>query len=57
MHMNILYVRLFVTFLLGAPEGQKSSSDPRDLELQMVMSHHVGAWNWTWALWKNSQYT
>lgn len=26
------------------------------LELQMVVSHHVGAGNWTWALYKNSQF-
>ena len=36
--------------MLGAFGGQK-----KELELQMVVSHHVGAENRTWILWKSSQ--
>lgn len=30
---------------LGAPEGQKRPSNPVRLDLQTVMSHHVGTGN------------
>lgn len=31
-------------------EEQKRASDPLELKLQAVVSHHVGAWNGTQAL-------
>ena len=37
------------------PGVQKRMSEPLGLELLMVMSHHVGAWNQIFILWKNSQ--
>lgn len=33
----------------GAHRGQKMASDPLGVELQMVVSFHVGAGNQTWA--------
>ena len=33
--------------------GQKRASDPLELELQMVVSHHVGVRNCTWVLCKS----
>lgn len=35
------------TWVLGASEGQKKTLDPPELELQMVLSHHVGDGNQT----------
>lgn len=37
--------------------GQKRMSDPLELELQMVMSHYLGAGNWASVLWKSTQYS
>ena len=34
---------------------QKRVLDPLELELQMGVSHHVGAGNWTEVLYKSSQ--
>lgn len=36
--------------------GQKIVSYPLKLELQIVVSYHVGTWNWTWVLRKSSQW-
>ena len=33
------------TFMLDVLRGQKRALDSLELELQMVVSHHVGAWN------------
>ena len=33
------------------PEGTR----PLELELERIVSYYVGAGNWTWVLWKNSQ--
>ena len=35
--------------------GQKKALDPLELQLQMVVSLHVGSGNLTQVLWKNSQ--
>lgn len=35
--------------------GQKKKLDPLDLELQMVLSHHMGAGNQILVVWKRSQ--
>ena len=35
--------------------GQKGLSYPVELKLQMLVSHHIGAGNGTWGLWKNIQ--
>jgi hypothetical protein len=37
MHICALHV--------GANRGQKRASGPLEVELKMVVSHHVGAWN------------
>jgi hypothetical protein len=42
------------TCLPGAFRSQKRVSDLLELELQMVVSPYVGAWNF-WILWKSSQ--
>lgn len=36
------------------PQVQKRESDPLDLELQTLVSHHVGVGNCTWVLWNQS---
>lgn len=50
-----LYVCLYTVCMLSACGGQKRTSDPLEPELQMVVTHHVGAGNQTWDLWKSSQ--
>lgn len=42
-------------FMLGAQKGQKRARIPSDWI--KVVSHHVGAGNWTPVLWMNSQYS
>jgi hypothetical protein len=36
-------------------EARAGHQFPLDLELHMIVSHHVGAGNLTWVLWKSSQ--
>jgi hypothetical protein len=36
--------------MLGALRGPKRVLDFQELELQAIMSHYVGAGNWTWVL-------
>ena len=43
------------TFTHDAHRGQKRALDPLDLDLQMVVSQHVGAAHTPWVLWKGSQ--
>lgn len=52
-----LYVCLCLctVFMLGAQKGQKRARIPSDWI--KVVSHHVGAGNWTPVLWMNSQYS
>ena len=48
--MLCLHACLCATCMPGAHGGQEK--DPLELELQMLVSHHVGARNQTWVLWK-----
>lgn len=42
----------------GVCRGQKRVSDLLELELYTVdVSHHRGAGNWIWLLWKNGQHS
>lgn len=42
----------------GVRRGQKRVSDLLELELfTVVLSHHIGAGNWIWLLWKNGQHS
>lgn len=41
----LLHTCLWATFVYGALDGQKRTLDPLKLELQMVLSYHVGAGN------------
>lgn len=57
-----LYVWLFCLHSMSAHHvcawclwGQKRMSHPLELELQMVLSHYLGAKNWTWVLCQSSQ--
>jgi hypothetical protein len=47
-----LYVWMYVCvlYVCSAHRGHKKTSDP--LELQVILSHHVGAGNQTWELWR-----
>lgn len=36
------------------PQRPEEGVNPLELELSMVVSHHVGAWNQTRVLWKSS---
>lgn len=42
----------------GVRRGQERVSDLLELELfTVVLSHHIGAGNWIWLLWKNGQHS
>lgn len=45
----------FVLYVLGTHGGQKKASDSLGLDLQMFVSHCVGAENQTLVLWRSSQ--
>ena len=49
------YVCMCPMHMFGGLRGQKKAWDSLELELQMLVSCHVGAGNQTWILWKNSQ--
>lgn len=53
--MFYLHLRLYTLCVLGALGGQKSASDPLELELNMIMSGHVGSGNQIWFLWKSNE--
>lgn len=49
--MNVLSACVHVYLCVpGVLRGQKRASDSLELELRMVIIHHVGAVNWTWGL-------
>jgi hypothetical protein len=48
-------VCLCVTCMTGAHEGQKRVLDPLEQNLQIVVSHHVTAGNWTCVLCKSNK--
>lgn len=51
MYMSVcLCICLCTTYVLEVCRGQKSVSEPLELELEMVASHHVGARKRTWVL-------
>jgi len=43
--MLFLYVYMCTTCVPGAFHGHKRASEPLELELRVVVSHHVGAEN------------
>lgn len=46
MCMNVLPALMSdITCMPGAFKSQKGALDPLELELQTVVSYHVGAWN------------
>lgn len=45
-----LHVCVCTIYMLGTLRGHKVIQDPQELELDMVVSHHSGARNWTWVL-------
>jgi hypothetical protein len=51
------FICLCITRMSGAHGGQKRTSDPLELVLQIVVSLQMGAKNWTLVLWKSSQYS
>lgn len=55
MCMSDLLSCISVFHMPGTCEGQKRVSVVLDLELQMVISCHLGAGNWTWVHCKNSK--
>lgn len=51
MYMSVcLCICLCTTYVLEVCRGQKSVSEPLELELETVASHHVGAGKRTWVL-------
>ena len=50
-----LHICLGTTCLPAFLSGQKQVSDILELELQVVVGHHLGAGNRALVLWKNSQ--
>ena len=50
-----LHVNLYTMWVSDTHGDQKRMLDALELDLHMVVSHHVGAGNWTQVLWKNSK--
>jgi nuclear pore complex protein Nup62 len=50
----VLCVYICVCMCLVPLEARRGPQIPPELELEMVVSHHVGAGNWTQVLWKSS---
>jgi len=44
-YVCIMYVCMCITCILGTHESQERTLDVLELELQMVVSHHVGSGN------------
>ena len=42
-----LWARMCTMSVPGTQESQKRASDPLELELQMILSHHASSGNWT----------
>lgn len=59
--LKVIYlVYVFACFALiqvCAPGGQKVALDALELELQVALSHHMGAGNETHILWENRQFS
>lgn len=55
--MFFLIVCVCTMYKPGAGGGQKEASNPLGVELHTIVSHHVGAGNRTWLLWKSSAFT
>ena len=60
-HLFLFYLFLWMSECMcmyqkhaGARGAQQRASDTLELELQVVVSHHVGIGNATWAPWKSS---
>lgn len=53
--LKIYVVCMYFACMHGVHGGQKGASEPLELELQMVASHHVDAGNWTWVGWESNK--
>jgi hypothetical protein len=51
-----MYVGMYVHYICTCP-SQERISEPLGLELQIVVSHHMGAGNLTWLLCKSNKYS
>jgi hypothetical protein len=51
-----MYVYVPTICLLGACEGQKRPPDPLEVEIWMVVSHHISSGNWTWVPCKSDKW-
>lgn len=54
--MSCLHECLLTTCMSCAHWGRKRELDSLNLELQAVVSHHVGARNQNWVFWKTGHY-
>ena len=52
--MFCLHMFMHTTCVIGALKAKKKASDLLELELWMVVNHHVGAGNRTWVPCKNN---
>ena len=48
--MFCLYIYVCMICMPGTFTEQEQALDPLELQLEVVVSHHVGAWNRTWVL-------
>jgi hypothetical protein len=51
--MSVFPACIYVYRVYGTHTSQKRESDTMELELWMVMSHHIGAESWMQVLFKN----
>lgn len=55
MYVSCIYVCMYYVYLV--PRGSEECFSPLDLEVWMVMSHHMAVGNWIWALCKKRKYS
>lgn len=53
-HLRVRFACMCTTYVLGGCRGQKRSSDTLELELRVVVNHHVGSGVPTRILCKNN---
>jgi hypothetical protein len=51
-----MHVYMCTMYVPGAQRGQKMESDPLGVELQTIVSNHMGDRTQTWVLWEYSHF-
>lgn len=56
MCLSVWFACMYVHFSRDlCPYRSKRALDPQELQLWAVVSHHIGAWNKTWVIYKSNK--